>query len=195
MVRFRISPLALSFKILSEDIYLKLRAKGDILKRTIYQAYDPKEEIFLPDRYVKGECPRCNAKDQYGDSCENCGATYDPTELKNPYSTLSGTTPIKKPSEHYFFALENYTDMLKSWTEQNHLQPQIVHKLNEWFTMGLKQWDISRDGPYFGFQIPETENKFFYVWLDAPIGYMASFKQLCDKRKDLVFEDYWSKNS
>lgn len=179
---------------LSEDIFNKLQKRGDISKKTIAQAYDPKKEMFLPDRYVTGECPKCGAADQYGDSCEACGATYAPTDLKNPVSTLSGATPIEKESEHYFFDLQNYATQLKAWTHSGHLQPQIEHKLDEWFEAGLRAWDISRDAPYFGFKIPGEENKFFYVWLDAPIGYMASFKNLCAKRKDLDFAEYWQKD-
>jgi methionyl-tRNA synthetase len=182
-------------KTLTELIYSRLQANGDIVAKKITQAFDPVKNMFLPDRYVKGECPKCGAKDQYGDSCEVCGATYAPTDLKNPISVVSGVAPIERESEHYFFKLENYTDLLKKWTTQEHLQPQITNKLNEWFEAGLRQWDISRDGPYFGFPIPNTENKYFYVWLDAPIGYMASFKNWCDKQKNDLFEAYWGKNS
>lgn len=180
---------------LTELVYSRLHDKGDIVARNITQSYDPVKNMFLPDRYVKGECPKCGAKDQYGDSCEVCGATYSPTELKNPISVVSGVAPIEKDSEHYFFKLENYTDLLKRWTHQGHLQPQITNKLNEWFDAGLRQWDISRDGPYFGFAIPNTENKYFYVWLDAPIGYMASFKNYCEKNKDVSFDAYWGQDS
>lgn len=180
---------------LSELIYSRLQAKGDIAINVITQAFDPVKNLFLPDRYVKGECPKCGAKDQYGDNCEVCGATYSPTDLKNPISVVSGVTPEERDSEHYFFKLENYTDLLKDWTHQGHLQPQIVNKLNEWFQAGLRQWDISRDGPYFGFPIPNTKDKYFYVWLDAPIGYMASFKNWCDRQSTVTFEDFWGKNS
>ncbi|MBN9288987.1 MAG: methionine--tRNA ligase [Gammaproteobacteria bacterium 39-13] len=180
---------------LTELVYSRLYAKGDIVARNITQSYDPVKNMFLPDRYVKGECPKCGAKDQYGDSCEVCGATYSPTELKNPISVVSGVPPIEKDSEHYFFKLENYAELLKTWTHQGHLQPQITNKLNEWFDAGLRQWDISRDGPYFGFAIPNTENKYFYVWLDAPIGYMASFKNYCERHQDVSFDAYWGKNS
>jgi methionyl-tRNA synthetase len=182
-------------RTLVEEIYQKLNARGDINKKIIEQAYDAEKNIFLPDRYVKGECPRCGAKNQYGDNCEVCGSTYSPSELKNPISALSGTTPITKSSEHYFFNLPNYTEKLKKWTSAGHLQDSVSHKLNEWFEQGLKDWDISRDQPYFGFEIPDAPGKYFYVWLDAPIGYMASLKNLCDKRDDLNFDEYWQKNS
>lgn len=175
-------------------IFERHQKKNNITKKVIKQAYDPVKNMFLPDRYVKGECPRCGAKDQYGDSCEVCGATYDPTELKNPYSTLSGSTPIEKESEHYFFQLNNYNKELHEWTRAGHLQDQVTNKLDEWFKEGLRDWDISRDAPYFGFKIPGEENKYFYVWLDAPIGYIASFKNLCARRKDLNFADYWEKD-
>lgn len=180
-------------KELVVDIYQKL--KPHITKRTIKQFFDPEKKMFLPDRFIKGECPNCHAKDQYGDSCEVCGKTYDPTELINPYSTLSGATPITKESEHYFFKLQEFEDFLKDWTKQGHLQEQVSNKLGEWFTDGLREWDISRDAPYFGFKIPDTKDKYFYVWLDAPIGYMASLKNLCSKRKDLNFDDYWAAGS
>jgi methionyl-tRNA synthetase len=178
----------------SNLIYQRLWDRGDIETHTIAQAYDPVREIFLPDRYVKGECPRCGAKDQYGDNCEVCGATYSPMDLMNPVSILSGVTPIQKESVHYFFRLQNYT-VLQQWVRKGHLQEQVVNKLAEWFKVGLKSWDISRDAPYFGFEIPNAPGKYFYVWLDAPIGYMASFKKLCETRKDLSFEDYWGKDS
>lgn len=176
-------------------VYQRLKAKGDITTKEVTQAYDPVKNMFLPDRYVKGECPKCNAKDQYGDSCEVCGATYSPTELKNPISVVSGAKPEERSSEHYFFKLENYTELLQNWTRQEHFQPQIANKLQEWFDAGLRQWDISRDGPYFGFPIPETTNKFFYVWMDAPIGYMASFKNWCDKQQSVKFDEFWGKDS
>lgn len=181
-------------KSLSETIYNRLNANGDIVKRTISQAFDPEKQMFLPDRYVKGTCPKCKTADQYGDSCESCGAHYSPTDLIDPISVVSGATPIAKESEHYFFKLSNHADLLKTWTSQDHLQPQIINKLNEWFEAGLKEWDISRDGPYFGFNIPGTENKYFYVWLDAPIGYMASFKNFCD-RNNVDFDSFWGKDS
>jgi len=180
---------------LAEYIYKKLRDNDYIKTRTIEQAYDPEKEMFLPDRFVKGTCPRCGADDQYGDNCEACGATYSPTELKNPVSVVSGATPIQKESEHYFFNLPALESMLREWTQGEHMQPEIRNKLNEWFESGLQQWDISRDAPYFGFEIPDAPGKFFYVWLDAPMGYMASFKNLCDKDSSLNFDDYWKTDS
>lgn len=179
---------------LVETIYQRHLAKDNIHKKTIKQAFDPEKNMFLPDRYVKGECPKCGAKDQYGDSCEVCGATYAPTELKNAYSTLSGAKPIEKESEHYFFKLNNFETMLHQWTRNGHLQDQVTHKLDEWFNAGLQDWDISRDAPYFGFKIPGEDAKYFYVWLDAPIGYMASFKHLSATRPELNFSDYWEDN-
>lgn len=178
---------------LVETIFKHHVEQGNIEKRTIKQAFDPIKSIFLPDRYIKGECPRCGAKDQYGDNCEACGATYSPTELKNPYSTLSRAKPIEKESEHYFFKLGNYETFLREWTRDNHLQNSIANKLDEWFEAGLRDWDISRDAPYFGFTIPGEQHKYFYVWLDAPVGYIASFKNLCERRNDLNFDEYWSK--
>ncbi|MEK7991550.1 MAG: methionine--tRNA ligase [Thiotrichaceae bacterium] len=178
----------------STHIYKGLQADGHIIQKTIKQAYDPEKQMFLPDRFIRGECPRCGAKDQYGDSCEVCGATYSPTDLKNPVSALSGATPIEKESEHYFVNLANFEEMLKKWTKSGSLQTEVSNKLDEWFTDGLQAWDISRDAPYFGFQIPGTENKYFYVWLDAPIGYMASFKNFCDKQ-GLDFDEYWAEDS
>lgn len=178
-------------QMLVETIFNRHAAKGNINKHTIKQAFDAEKQMFLPDRYVKGECPRCDAKDQYGDSCEVCGATYAPTELKNPYSTLSGTKPIEKESEHYFFKLQNFSDMLHQWTRNGHLQEQVTNKLDEWFNAGLQEWDISRDAPYFGFKIPGETSKYFYVWLDAPIGYMASFQHLAQQKPHLNFADYW----
>ncbi len=182
-------------KALVETIFKRHVDAGNIVKHTITQLFDPVKNLFLPDRYIKGECPRCHAKDQYGDNCEVCGATYLPTELKNPYSTLSGAEPIEKESEHYFFKLQNYETFLKQWTRNGHLQEEVSNKLDEWFKAGLKEWDISRDSPYFGFPIPGETHKYFYVWLDAPVGYMASFKQLCERRKDLDFSEYWDANS
>lgn len=182
-------------KALVDTVFNRHAAKGNINKRVIKQAFDPEKNMFLPDRYIKGECPRCGAKDQYGDSCEVCGATYAPTELKNPFSTLSGAKPIEKESEHYFFKLQNYADLLHAWTRNGHLQEQVTNKLDEWFEMGLQEWDISRDAPYFGFNIPGETKKYFYVWLDAPIGYMASFQNLCERRPDLNFNDYWNNDS
>ncbi|MDH5776891.1 MAG: methionine--tRNA ligase [Gammaproteobacteria bacterium] len=180
---------------LAEYIYTQLRDGGYIKTRTIKQAYDPEKEMFLPDRFIKGTCPKCGAEDQYGDNCEVCGATYSPTELKNPVSAVSGATPIEKESEHYFFELGAFDDMLRAWTHEEHMQPAIRHKLNEWLEGGLQDWDISRDAPYFGFEIPDAPNKYFYVWLDAPIGYLASFKNLCARRDDLDFDAYIKEGS
>ncbi|MBT7445188.1 MAG: methionine--tRNA ligase [Methylococcales bacterium] len=179
---------------LSELVYNRLNDGGHIEKKTITQAYDPEKEMFLPDRFIKGECPKCHAKDQYGDGCEVCSATYSTTDLINPYSAVSGSKPIEKESEHYFFKLQDFEAMLKNWTQGGHLQEEMSNKLNEWFEQGLKNWDISRDAPYFGFNIPGTTDKFFYVWLDAPIGYMASFKAYC-KQSELSFDDYWNADS
>jgi methionyl-tRNA synthetase len=181
-------------KACATDIYAKLKARGDIVTKTIRQAYDPVKNMFLPDRYVKGTCPKCGALDQYGDSCEVCGATYAPTELLNPVSAISGAKPIEKESEHYFFDLPRYEELLREWTRRGHLQVEVANKLDEWFAAGLKQWDISRDAPYFGFAIPGTVDKYFYVWLDAPIGYMASFKKYCNEN-GVSFDEYWDKDS
>jgi len=178
----------------SELIYSRLKDSGFIKTRVISQAYDPEKEMFLPDRFIKGECPKCGADDQYGDNCEACGATYSTTELKNAKSVVSGAIPIEKESEHYFFDLPQFEKELKDWTNAGHLQEEVSNKLAEWFEQGLQQWDISRDKPYFGFRIPGTEDKYFYVWLDAPIGYMASFKKLCDN-SDLEFDDFFAKGS
>ncbi|WP_147694692.1 methionine--tRNA ligase [Vogesella mureinivorans] len=188
-------------KELAQQMYRALRADDKITSRTIEQLFDPEKQMFLPDRFVKGECPKCSAKDQYGDNCEVCGATYNPTELKNPYSAVSGATPVLKTSEHYFFRLGECADFLRDWTSgqttradgvvQPHLQPESLNKMNEWIGGGLQDWDISRDAPYFGFEIPDAPGKYFYVWLDAPIGYMASFKKLC-QRLNLDF-DTWFK--
>jgi methionyl-tRNA synthetase len=180
---------------LVELIFKRHQQKNNISKHTIKQLFDPVKNLFLPDRFIKGECPRCGTKDQYGDSCESCGATYLPTDLKNPYSVVSGAKPIIKESEHYFFNLTNFEDFLHEWTRSGSLQDQVTNKLDEWFKEGLKEWDISRDAPYFGFKIPGEENKYFYVWLDAPIGYMAAFKNLCQKCHDLNFDEYWGKES
>lgn len=182
-------------KALVEETFKRHVDKGNIHKRTIKQAFDPEKNMFLPDRFIKGECPKCGAKDQYGDSCEACGATYAPTELKNAYSTLSGSKPIEKESEHYFFKLQNFEKLLHDWTRNGHLQEQVTHKLDEWFKAGLQEWDISRDAPYFGFTIPGESNKYFYCWLDAPIGYMASFKNLCENNPIYNFDEYWNKDS
>ena len=175
-------------------IYQRLMAKGDIQKKTIKQAFDPVEHLFLPDRYVKGSCPKCDAADQYGDSCEVCGATYSPIDLKNPVSAISGATPIEKESEHYFFDLQRYDTFLREWSRSGVLQSEVANKLEEWFSMGLKAWDISRDAPYFGFLIPDTLDKYFYVWLDAPIGYMAAFQRYCDET-GTSFAAYWDKDA
>ena len=176
---------------LSELIYERNRDAGHIDSRTIKQAYDPDEGMFLPDRYIKGECPRCGAADQYGDSCEACGATYTPTDLNNPVSVLSGATPEERESLHYFFRLQDFEDMLKEWARGGHVQPEVANKLEEWFQEGLREWDISRDAPYFGFKIPGTEDKYFYVWLDAPIGYMASFRNWCERNGE-DFDAWWN---
>jgi methionyl-tRNA synthetase len=176
-------------------IYERNRDKGHISSRTITQAYDPVEQMFLPDRFIKGECPKCGAKDQYGDNCESCGASYSPSELKNPYSVVSGAPPVQKESEHYFFRLGDFEEMLKQWTRGGHLQKEVANKLDEWFDAGLQEWDISRDAPYFGFEMPDHAGKYFYVWLDAPIGYMASFRNLCDRTPGLDFDAFWAKGS
>ncbi len=181
-------------RALASLIYERNLAAGHITSRTITQLYDPEEGMFLPDRFIKGECPKCGAPDQYGDNCEACGATYSPTELKNPYSVVSGAKPVEKETEHYFFKLADFEDMLKQWTRGGHLQPEVANKLDEWFEAGLREWDISRDAPYFGFEIPGHPGKYFYVWLDAPIGYMASFRNFCDKQ-GLDFDEYWAEGS
>lgn len=181
-------------KALASQVYLANRDAGHITTRTISQAYDPEKEMFLPDRFIRGECPKCHAHDQYGDNCEACGATYDPTDLINPVSAVSGATPITKDSEHHFFKLGDFEEDLKTWTRGGHLQSEVSHKLDEWFESGLRDWDISRDAPYFGFEIPDAPNKFFYVWLDAPIGYLASFKNYCD-RTGIDFDEYMKPDS
>ncbi|PSU26156.1 methionine--tRNA ligase [Photobacterium phosphoreum] len=180
---------------LASFVYTQLKDKGFITSRTISQLFDPEKEMFLPDRFVKGTCPKCKAEDQYGDNCDNCGETYSPTDLINPKSAVSGATPIMKDSEHFFFDLPQFEDMLKAWTKSGALQEETSNKMQEWFESGLQQWDISRDAPYFGFEIPGETGKYFYVWLDAPIGYMGSFKNLCDKRDDLDFDEFWNKDS
>jgi methionyl-tRNA synthetase len=179
---------------LASTIYKALKVNGKIATKTIEQFYDPVKNMFLPDRFIKGECPKCHAKDQYGDSCEVCGATYNPTELINPYSAVSGAAPVRKETEHYFFKLSECEDFLKSWTRSGTLQAEAANKMGEWFESGLSDWDISRDAPYFGFEIPDAPGKYFYVWLDAPIGYMASFKNLCSKT-GLNFDEYWKADS
>lgn len=179
---------------LSSEIYRALRTNGKIATKTIEQFFDPVKQMFLPDRFIKGECPKCHAKDQYGDSCEVCGTTYSPTELINPYSAVSGAAPVRKETEHYFFKLSECGDFLKSWTRSGTLQAEAANKMGEWFESGLSDWDISRDAPYFGFEIPDAPGKYFYVWLDAPIGYMASFKNLC-LAQGLNFDEYWKQGS
>ena len=181
-------------KQFASEIYTKLDQGGYIKRKTISQLFDPEKQMFLPDRFVKGDCPKCGALDQNGDSCDSCGATYSPTELKNPRSVVSGATPVLKDSEHYFFDLPAFEQMLKDWTRSGSLQDEMANKLQEWFTEGLQQWDISRDAPYFGFEIPGAPGKFFYVWLDAPIGYLASFKNYCDKT-GVNFDQFWQKDS
>ncbi len=181
-------------KELSCLIYNRLKDKGHITSRTITQAYDAEANMFLPDRFIRGDCPRCGTGDQYGDSCESCGATYDPTDLKNPVSAITGTTPTEKDSEHYFFKLGDFESMLQTWLADDKVQPEIANKLAEWFETGLNDWDISRDAPYFGFEIPDAPGKYFYVWLDAPIGYMASFSDYA-KRKNLDFDQWWGADS
>ncbi len=180
---------------LASEIYLKLRDGGYIKSKTISQLFDPEKSMFLPDRFVKGTCPKCKSVDQYGDNCDSCGATYSPTELIDPKSAVSGATPVMKDTEHFFFDLPAFEGMLQEWTRSGSLQQEMANKLGEWFEQGLQQWDITRDAPYFGFEIPDAPGKFFYVWLDAPIGYMGSFKNLCDKRDDLNFDDFWAKES
>ncbi|MCG8383769.1 MAG: methionine--tRNA ligase [Gammaproteobacteria bacterium] len=178
----------------SNTIYNNLKSTGHISQRTIMQAYDESAGMFLPDRFIKGTCPKCKTEDQYGDSCESCGATYTPADLINPVSALSGATPVKKASEHYFFKLNHFETLLKEWITSGKLQPEIANKLQEWFDAGLQDWDISRDAPYWGFEIPNAPGKYFYVWLDAPIGYMASYQNLCDKTGQ-DFNDVWGKDS
>ena len=180
-------------KELSENIYKSLVKNNKILEKEIEQFYDSDKKMFLPDRFIKGKCPKCKAEDQYGDSCEVCGATYNPTDLINPYSVITGSAPIKKKTKHYFFKLSECSDFLLKWTSSGTLQKEASNKLKEWFESGLSDWDISRDAPYFGFEIPDAPGKFFYVWLDAPIGYMASFMNLA-KKLNLSFDDFW-KNS
>lgn len=181
-------------KTFAHEIYNSLHAKGHIKTRTISQLYDPEKGMFLPDRFIKGTCPKCKSEDENGDSCDNCGATYSPTDVINPRSVVSGATPILKDSEHYFFDLPAFEEMLQNWTRSGALQDEMANKLAEWFESGLNQWDISRDAPYFGFEIPNAPGKYFYVWLDAPIGYMGSFKNLCDKT-NIDFDSFWNKDS
>ena len=169
-------------------MYRALEKAGHITRRSVRQAFDEKAGMFLPDRYVKGTCPRCSTPDQYGDSCENCGATYSPSDLIDPVSVVSGTRPVERESEHIFFRLGNFEAMLRQWTRSGSLQAAVANKLDEWFDAGLRDWDVSRDAPYFGFEIPDAPGKYFYVWLDAPVGYMASFENLLQAR-GLDFED------
>lgn len=180
---------------LSSMIYKRLRDAGHIATRSVTQYFDPEKKMFLADRFIKGTCPKCAAEDQYGDNCEKCGATYAPTDLKDPKSAISGATPVLKDSKHFFFDLPAFDAMLKSWTRSGTLQDAVANKIAEWLDSGLQQWDISRDAPYFGFEIPDEPGKYFYVWLDAPIGYMASFKNLCARRPDLDFDAYWAKGA
>jgi len=181
-------------KKFSEYIFNQLKERGDIVSKTINQFYDEKAQMFLPDRYIKGECPKCHAKDQYGDSCEECGATYLSTDIINPISTVSDTKPVTKKTDHFFFKLSSYETFLKKWVSNDTTQTEIKNKLNEWLSDGLVDWDITRDTPYFGFNIPGTKDKFFYVWLDAPIGYIASHKNYCEKNNK-NFDEYWKSDS
>ncbi|MDH0648396.1 methionine--tRNA ligase [Pseudomonas sp. GD03858] len=180
---------------LSGMIYTRLRDAGHIATRSVTQYYDPEKGMFLADRFIKGTCPKCAAEDQYGDNCEKCGATYAPTELKNPKSAISGATPVLRDSQHFFFKLPDFQAMLQQWTRSGTLQDAVANKLAEWLDSGLQEWDISRDAPYFGFEIPGEPGKYFYVWLDAPIGYMASFKNLCARRPELDFDAFWNADS
>jgi len=181
-------------RILSESIYKAIDANGHIARRNIKQLFDPEKELFLADRYITGTCPKCKTENQYGDNCEACGSTYSPSELINPKSSISGATPVEKESEHFFFTLPAFRDMLQEWTRSGTLQDSVANKLSEWLDEDLQEWDISRDAPYFGFEIPDAPGKYFYVWVDAPIGYMASFKHLCE-RTDYDFDAYWNKDS
>jgi len=181
-------------RALVEMIYQRLDAAGHIARRNIKQLYDEQESMFLPDRFIRGTCPKCGGEDQYGDSCESCGSTYSPTDLLNPRSAVSGTTPVLKDSEHYFFKLAAFETALQKWMQSGALQSEISNKLQEWFSEGLRDWDISRDAPYFGFRIPGTEDKYFYVWVDAPVGYLASFRELCE-REGLDFDHWWKAGS
>ncbi|MBX9564770.1 methionine--tRNA ligase [Aeromonas hydrophila] len=181
---------------LAELIYGRLQAGGKIKSRTISQLFDPEKSMFLPDRFVKGSCPKCKSPEQYGDNCDSCGATYSPTELIDPKSAVSGATPVMKDSEHFFFDLPQFEKWLAEWVRgSGAIQEEMANKMQEWFESGLQQWDITRDAPYFGFEIPGAPGKYFYVWLDAPIGYMASFKNLCNKRGDIDFDSYWKADS
>lgn len=177
------------------DIYHKLKKNGFIKSKLISQLYDSEKKMFLSDRFIKGTCPKCKSKEQYGDNCEICGATYTSMDLINPKSVISGTSPIIRQSEHLFFDLPIFTKMLYKWIKSGPLQKEVMHKIQEWFKLGLKKWDISRDAPYFGFKIPDTLEKYFYVWMDAPIGYMGAFKNLCKKNKKISFQDFWDPQS
>jgi len=181
-------------KAISETVYLRLKERGHIDVKTIKQAFDEEKGMFLPDRYVKGTCPNCKSPDQYGDNCEVCGTTYDTTDLIDPYSVLSGKPPIEKESEHYFFKVSEFAELLNEWKNSDAVQSEVANKLEEWFEAGLIDWDISRDAPYWGFEIPGAPGKYFYVWLDAPIGYMASHKEHCQKTGD-DWGSYWNKDS
>ena len=182
-------------RFFSNSIYKKLKERGYIASRTISQLFDPEKKMFLPDRFVKGTCPKCKAPDQYGDNCEVCGATYSPTELLNPYSAVSGAKPELKQTEHFFFDLPQFEPVLKDWIKTGAIPEEMANKLNEWFEAGLQQWDITRDAPYFGFEIPDQPGKYFYVWLDAPIGYFGSFKNYCDRVKNVDFDEFTSTGS
>jgi methionyl-tRNA synthetase len=180
---------------IASEIYNRLSEAQQIKTKSVNQLYDPEKEMFLADRFIVGTCPKCGADDQYGDNCQECGATYEATDLVNPRSKVSGVEPVLKESTHFFFALSNFTEFLKKWTTSGTLQTPIINKLSEWLDAGLQDWDISRDAPYFGFEIPGESGKYFYVWLDAPIGYMAAFKNYCDTRGDLNFDDFWKQDS
>ena len=181
-------------RFFAEQIYRRVERDGHIERRCVRQFFDPERQIFLADRFVKGTCPRCSAPDQNGDNCDNCGAVYEPRDLIDPRSALSGAKPIEKESEHIFVKMSDFEDILRAWVTPERLQPEVVNKLEEWFSEGLRDWDISRDAPYFGFEIPGAPGKYFYVWLDAPIGYMAAFKAYCD-REGVEFDDYWGVDS
>lgn len=182
-------------RALSTLIYQRLKKKGLIKSRTISQLYDPEKGMFLPDRFVKGNCPKCHSPDQYGDNCEICGSSYSMVDLINPKSAISGATPAMRKSEHFFFDLPAFSNMLRSWTHSGALQEQVENKMQEWFKLGLQQWNISRDAPYFGFEVPDAPGKYFYVWLDASIGYMSAFKNLCQKCNDIHFDEFWNTDS
>ncbi len=182
-------------KIFSEKIFLELKKNGYIKSKIIAQPYDPIKGLFLPDRFIKGTCPICSAPHQYGDHCELCGATYSSTKLIDPYSVISGATPEIRNTKHFFFDLPAFSHILQNWIKSDALHKHVRNKTQEWFTNGLQQWDITRDAPYFGFQIPDEKNKYFYVWLDAPVGYISTFKNLCKKQTNIDFDTYWKKNT